>query len=100
MVPVWRDFHDEGPRWDAGAFGEDQATAATRSVRHSSVRPRFLGCPAGCPLDHHTCGVDEPLPSTSRNRRARRAAWQHLHELGLLDCDGHLERFLTEEVAS
>lgn len=25
-----------------------------------------LGCPAGCPLDHHECGVGEPIPTPKR----------------------------------
>jgi hypothetical protein len=25
------------------------------------IRPRWTGCPAGCPPDHHECGVGEPV---------------------------------------
>lgn len=40
--------------------------ATTTRVRHITWlrldrHDRRLGCPAGCPLDHHECGVDEPL---------------------------------------
>lgn len=41
----------------------DRDEALPESVRHRGFGSahRQLGCPRGCPLDHHECGVGEPV---------------------------------------
>ena len=95
---------EEGRPGGAGA----QAALEAPSEHHAAGYLEFsretvgrVGPPCGCPLDHHECGIDLPLPPTLPNLLASRSTWYHLRSAGLLDAEGHLERFLgSQGVAS
>lgn len=47
-----------------GSNGDGSGRAGTSTIPRNSDVPRIpgLGCPCGCALDRHECGVGEPLP--------------------------------------
>lgn len=54
--------YDRAP--DATNTRGGSGLAGTSTIPRNPDFPRIpgLGCPAGCPLGLHTCGVGEPLP--------------------------------------
>jgi hypothetical protein len=62
--------NDAAPRPGGRVDGRYGATA--RKLVPSTVDaatltvalPRLTGCPAGCPVDHHGCGVGEPVATS------------------------------------
>lgn len=55
--------NDRGPQpASQGPNDHTRNTNTASSVRRTASVPtdRHIGCPSGCPLDHHECGHDDP----------------------------------------
>ena len=59
-----------------------------QTLRASHRRGYYLGCTAGCPQDHHECGLGRPLPALPEpgpfERAGRDLTWPERERLGTL----------------